>query len=131
MAAAVLAGVYGLRHDERINCPFWLVLFAPCCVAHHSGSFGYPHSSRLVLHKNYCPIIEHFILSSCLSFAYSFLVLALNALFPGAAWLPIEVLDGRFVILFPFTKIGFLAERLDWVHQLFMRSNVIMSNFHS
>ena len=66
-----------------------------------------------------------------LSFAYSFLVLVLNALFPGAAWLPIEVLDGRFVILFPFTKIGFLAERLDWVHQLFMRSNVIMSNFHS
>ena len=56
-----------LRHDERINCPFWLVLFAPCCVAHHSGSFGYPHSSRLAWHKNYCPIIEHFILSSCLS----------------------------------------------------------------
>ena len=56
-----------LRHDERINCPFWLVLFAPCCVAHHSGSFGYPHSSRLAWHKNYCAIIEHFILSSCLT----------------------------------------------------------------
>ena len=59
-----------LRHDERINCPFWLVLFAPCCVAHHSGSFGYPHSSRLAWHKNYCPIIEHFILSSCLTCFY-------------------------------------------------------------
>ncbi|MCB0596598.1 MAG: hypothetical protein KDD28_21090, partial [Phaeodactylibacter sp.] len=50
-----------------INCPFWLVLFAPCCVAHHSGSFGYPHSSRLAWHKNYRAIIEHFILSSCLN----------------------------------------------------------------
>ena len=64
----------GIRHDERINCPFWLVLFAPCCVAHHSGSFGYPHSSRLAWHKNYCPIIEHFILSSCLTFKSFYMV---------------------------------------------------------
>ena len=55
-----------------------------------------------------------------LSFAYSFLVLLLNALFPAASWLPIEVLDDRFVILFPFTKIGFLTERLHWGYQLFV-----------
>ncbi len=53
-----------------------------------------------------------------LSFIYCAFVMLLHTLVPAAPWVPFEEFDDRFVVLFPFTDVGFITERLHWGSQL-------------
>lgn len=53
-----------------------------------------------------------------LSCIYCAFVMVLHAFLPAAAWVPFEEFGDRFVILFPFTKVGFITERLHRGSQL-------------
>ena len=62
-----------------------------------------------------------------LSFIYCAFVMLLHTLLPGTAWVPFEDLNDRFVVLFPFTDVGFITERLPWGSQLLVL--VILGNY--